>query len=405
MMNEAADRFESLELDDVNKNLTQAVFEILESTEPGSPEFDRWLQGLEAEFGTEIYAHLLSLLCHLRFSPNGAKRHWHQVVEHRSGLEEKLGRSVDLRVALASYFIHVHQELKNPTLIEMRLFERTKAFAYRDELTGLRNYRFFKLYLFHELDRSTQYCWPASLLLIDVDDFKPYNDRHGHVAGNEALTKLAEVILSCCRRVDVAARYGGEEFAIILPSTPKLGAEAVAERIRERVVEEAKVLDGLTVSIGLATHPGDAESAELLIRRADEAMYVAKDRGKNQVARYGDNRRSHRRFPVKMEGRLLAPGEEWSRFTTIDASEGGLCVTSESALEANDLVDMRLSLPSGKDDLTIAARVVRSNRADDGAYRTSVRLIEISNQDRHGLSMYLRAAEAAERLSEESEAE
>lgn len=375
-------------------NLTQAVFELLESTPLGSEDFAQSLGRIETQYGDQTFTQLLTLLCHLRFEPGEARRHWLAVIEHRKQLEEKWGAPVDLRVGLASYFINVEQQLKNPTIIEMRLFERTQAFAYRDELTGLRNYRFFELYLYHELDRSDQYSWPLSLVLVDVDDFKGYNDRHGHVAGNEALARIGELVVESCRRVDIAARFGGEEFAVILPATPKLGAEGVAERIRAAVEAESWSLEQITVSVGLATHPGDAERVEELIENADRAMYTAKARGKNQVVRYGESRRSHRRIAVEITGRLMASSPAWTELTTIDASEGGFRFESQVELVPNTLVDMRLELSDRDEHLTAACRVVNCSEASGGNYVTSVRVVDLSNLDRHHLTRYLRAAEA-----------
>ncbi|MEE8278134.1 MAG: hypothetical protein V3R89_05400, partial [Thermoanaerobaculia bacterium] len=97
------------------------------------------------------------MICHLRFEPEEAESHWRQLVEHRAAMEERLGLPVDLRVALASYFIEVQKKLENPKVIEMRLFEQTQAFAYLDDLTGLRNYRYLNEILEQEIDRSDRH--------------------------------------------------------------------------------------------------------------------------------------------------------------------------------------------------------------------------------------------------------
>ncbi len=376
--------------------LTRAVFALLESSATADSELPARLRELEDEHGEETYAQLLSLLCHLRFEPRRAKEHWLAVLDHRATLEEKWEAPVDLRVALASYFMHVERQLENPTLIEMRLFERTQAYAYRDELTGLRNYRFFELYLMHELHRSDQYSWPLSLILLDLDDFKAYNDRHGHMAGNEALAAVGQRVAECCRRVDVSARFGGEEFAVILPETPKLGAERVAERMRVAVEGQTLSHGSLTVSLGVATYPADAHSAEGFIQSADKAMYLAKSRGKNQVARFGDSRRSHRRVRVELVGELLGPERHWNRFKTVDASEGGFRFVSDVEPEVGSLIDIRLEVPGVDDQLTVAGRVIKSD-PEAGRFVTSARVIEMSSRDRHQLTEHLHQV-AARRL-------
>ena len=130
---------------------------------------------------------------------------------------------------------------------------------------------------------------PVSLLIMDVDFFKNYNDTLGHPAGDEVLRQLSAILKHTVRDNDIVARYGGEEFAIILPSTGKKGAAALAERIRKKVEkhkfpdEEVQPNGTLTISIGCATYPDDAVIMEDLIVAADRALYSAKAQGRNRV--------------------------------------------------------------------------------------------------------------------------
>jgi diguanylate cyclase (GGDEF)-like protein len=129
---------------------------------------------------------------------------------------------------------------------------------------------------------------PLSLLFIDLDGFKGVNDTHGHLFGSRALVEAAAVIRGSARETDVVARFGGDEFALVLPDTGSDGAFAVGERIRERVAAH-KFLAGdgldihLTVSVGVATLPDVAASADELMQAADKAMYRVKDAGKNGI--------------------------------------------------------------------------------------------------------------------------
>lgn len=170
-----------------------------------------------------------------------------------------------------------------------RLYKLTKQLAITDELTGLYNYRFLQGKLDEEIERSRRYEKHLSLLMIDVDDFKVFNDTHGHLAGDEALADLAKVMSTVVREVDVVARYGGEEFSIVLPETDAAGAYVVAEKVREAASEHLfEDEDGisrcsLTVSIGLSTYPAHAADKESLLRGADDALYHAKNGGKNRV--------------------------------------------------------------------------------------------------------------------------
>ena len=145
-------------------------------------------------------------------------------------MTDRLGTEVDLRVALASYFVQVNRQLRNPKIIELQLFAETERSASRDSLTGLCNYRLFREHLDRELQKGRRVDSTLSLVMIDIDSFKNYNDLNGHEAGNQVLISIASLLRSSSRDVDIAARYGGEEFALVLPSTSKIGACRVAER-------------------------------------------------------------------------------------------------------------------------------------------------------------------------------
>lgn len=170
--------------------------------------------------------------------------------------------------------------------------EELRKISITDALTGLLNRRYFQERLIEEVERSRRHLLPLSLMIIDVDDFKNINDTFGHPEGDEILRILAHSIRHYIRAIDVAARYGGEEFTIILPQTSKQDAAVIAERICRGIEQNGCFQDrfkgrgNLTVSIGLATYPDDAESIEDLVRHSDEALYAAKSRGKNCVVLY-----------------------------------------------------------------------------------------------------------------------
>ncbi len=155
----------------------------------------------------------------------------------------------------------------------------------RDSLTGLYNNAHFKELLEVEVKRSERYGHPLSLLMIDIDDFKKWQDKRGHLSGDRALKEIGNLIRSIVRGVDIVARYGGEEFAILMAETPKEMARLAAERVR-KAIESLNLVDGrdpLTVSIGVAEFPRDAREPEELIEKADMALYKAKREGKNRV--------------------------------------------------------------------------------------------------------------------------
>ena len=168
-------------------------------------------------------------------------------------------------------------------------FSRAEVEAITDGLTGLYNHRYLHERLEEELERARRQGTSLSLLFIDCDEFKAYNDLYGHKAGDAALARIARIIESCSRRMDLAARYGGEEFVLALVDTEASGALTVAERIRAGV-ESANQGDGrrLSVSIGLATCPDDASAKDELLDKADWAMYAAKRAGRNGVLAFSD---------------------------------------------------------------------------------------------------------------------
>jgi diguanylate cyclase (GGDEF)-like protein len=167
-----------------------------------------------------------------------------------------------------------------------RLHEVVREQAVTDELTGLVNRRRFVEALESEIARASRLGAPLSLLFADLDDFKRVNDCRGHAAGDDALRTFADLLRDALRGIDTAARMGGEEFAVLLPGTELEGAAAVAERIRTELSDRAIQRDavgggGLTTSIGVVQYRSG--TPDELIRRADAALYRAKEQGKNRV--------------------------------------------------------------------------------------------------------------------------
>jgi diguanylate cyclase (GGDEF)-like protein len=161
-----------------------------------------------------------------------------------------------------------------------------------DPLTGLHNRRYLEARLSEELNRSKRYDTPMSFMMIDIDDFKFYNDRNGHQAGDRALEITAQCLRSTLRKADVAARYGGEEFSILLPQANLHEAGMIADRLRRTIMNtrfphgESQPLGSVTLSIGLSSSSPSLDSVEAIIRAADRALYHAKSHGKNRAYAY-----------------------------------------------------------------------------------------------------------------------
>ena len=169
------------------------------------------------------------------------------------------------------------------------LYQRSAELTVTDDLTKLFNSRYLNVHLGREIKRSRRYGVTVSLIFLDLDGFKAINDQHGHLAGSRALYEVGQVIQETVREIDIVSRYGGDEFTIILPQTGAKGAGIIAERIRASIEERAFLSEQgldvrLTASFGVATFPDNGQSREELIQKADQAMYLIKDRGKNGVA-------------------------------------------------------------------------------------------------------------------------
>jgi len=190
-------------------------------------------------------------------------------------------------------FNEQHQEILEIFSTQMSMLlaniasrERIVNLAETDDLTGIWNKRYFRRQLPQEVERARVYALPLSLMIFDVDDFKQINDSFGHTVGDVVLSELCGAVRESLRPPDVFARFGGDEFAIILPHTDLTGARAVAERIMQKVKlltipadEEGSIK--CSISIGIADHE-QGNSAQDLVRRADEKLYTSKRSGKNR---------------------------------------------------------------------------------------------------------------------------
>ena len=185
-------------------------------------------------------------------------------------------------------FTEVASDLAN-AIEKAKLYEKTKELSMKDDLTGLYNRRFFNEHLEQEFLRAKRYDRIFSLIMLDIDNFKIYNDANGHLKGDDALVKTAEILKKNVRQTDIIARYGGEEFIILLPEIDHPAALRVSEHIRSIVEstgyenEKCQPLGKFTVTLGVATFPGKADSVIDIIDYADKALYAGKASGRNSV--------------------------------------------------------------------------------------------------------------------------
>ncbi len=172
-----------------------------------------------------------------------------------------------------------------------QFYEKIQELTLHDELTGAYNYRYFYPKLREEMRLASRYRQPLSVAIVDLDDFKHYNDTNGHLAGDSALRQIAQILINRLRKTDIVVRYGGEEFAVVLPVTNREGARKILEDLRKEI--ENYPFGGkeagkkLTISVGISTYPYDAREARELVEIADKGLYQAKNKGKNQICIYG----------------------------------------------------------------------------------------------------------------------
>jgi diguanylate cyclase (GGDEF)-like protein len=227
--------------------------------------------------------------------------------------------------------------------------------------------------------RSQRYALRLSLLMLDLDAFKRLNDLHGHLFGDLVLQRVGHVLRRALRDADIPCRFGGEEFAVILPETDRLGAYAVAERVRQRVAQGfTEPVRGKTVRVGLsggiAAYPEDGVEPAELLARADAALYIAKSQGKNRISLYHSERRGDIRYPAKPTTRcslVHEDGVEPCKAQPLNLSRSGALLEIGRACPGEAHVQVRFG---GRDaageprQWTVAGRVVRVE-AGPGALR------------------------------------
>ncbi len=301
----------------VSDRTRQKLLALVKGDRPDPGRFVSRLKEIRALEDVQAFAEAVRLLVNLDLPEPEGEAVLGEVLRHREAMTAALGRDPGLRVAAVDYLSNVDRRLVNPKILEMSEFERTERSAATDPLTRLYNRRFFREAIDREVRRGRRYGLSLSLAMLDLDDFKAINDLYGHLFGDLVLQRVARLVRRSVREADVACRYGGEEIAVILPETERLGAYAVATRIRARVESSFREEPTggravpLTLSGGIATYPEDGLEPEVLVARADEALYIAKRDGKNRITLHHRERRRWVRYPARPEARIrLECGEE-----------------------------------------------------------------------------------------------
>jgi diguanylate cyclase (GGDEF)-like protein len=235
---------------------------------------------LRAHHGPDYYSDLLFALTHKHYAASDAQVVWNRFLGHRDRLASQLGRNPGIAVAALDYLLNVEGGFARPTLIDELKLARLVDSATRDALTGLYDRASLALSLQRAFGEGTA---PISVIMLDLDHFKRFNDHHGHLAGDRALVRVSTIVRQSVRETDLPARYGGEELCVVLPGRSLEETLNVAERLRARIEQELGP-EGVTASLGIASFPEHAHDPLGLVAAADRALYVSKRSGRNRVS-------------------------------------------------------------------------------------------------------------------------
>ena len=283
---------------------------------------DAQLQGILENLGPlgpEYHSDLMELLTHRRFEPEQAQDLWRGIIRHKKKLENRLERSVGVRVAAADYLTNRRPTLESPRIVPRSEMDHLISQVSLDPLTGLLNRRFIDQTLRLEMQRTRRYGGLFTVLLIDLDHFKKINDEHGHVAGDEALVDVSRRIQAVSRETDILGRWGGDELLLILPQTSAADARILTGRLRHDIRQRPLVFHNgehcnATISIGIASYPDHGQTVQELLESASAALRAAKTAGRDteRVAEAG-----------KTEPLRELPERRWGDFNDDDPASDG----------------------------------------------------------------------------------
>ena len=239
------------------------------------------IDAVAEKWGDAVYSTIFQSLTHRMYAPAEARQHWFALMRHRRELIAQLGRNPGIAVVALDYFTNFSARPEKLGIIQESKLSEIAGFATKDELTGLYVRKVFESICTQQVNEAHRYNNSLCLLMADIDDFKQFNDTHGHQAGDQILKRIGPIINDTIRDADIAARYGGEEIAIIAPKTGLPEAFALGERLRQAIEQGFPAESGITLSIGIA-ELGRTRNKRGLIEAADRSLYRAKAQGKNR---------------------------------------------------------------------------------------------------------------------------
>jgi diguanylate cyclase (GGDEF)-like protein len=350
------------------------VARILDESRGDEAQLAARLDSLAARNGEETYQEILLQLVGKQFPVPVAARYWREALAQRAHRCQDGCAYTGVRSNLLGYLYQVVGEIADPRIIEADALAEFRHASVTDGLTGLYHQSYFKAHLQQVAERLQGQCGQGlAVVMLDLDHFKQYNDRCGHLAGDAALRQVAAILQRCVRQGDVAARYGGEEFALILHRLNLPQACMVVERIRQMIEatpfagEERLDRGCLTISGGIAIHPEDGTSARELLQRADERLYQAKQ-CRNTIFPLNRDQRRARRHPLQsvVAYRLDDPDGTSRTGLSRDLSCGGMTLACAEPLPLGVELEVHFQRPFWPVDGHARAVVRNAEPSRDG---------------------------------------
>lgn len=357
------------------------------------------LNELVSQHGDDACKVIFNTLATLDLPAAQAAEYWQLVQNHRKDLKNKLGRKVGLITAISDFLDTASQTPVMHNLVDSSIFERTVKGTTHDNLTGLFNRTYFDDTYSQQVSFARRYRGELSILFLDIDDFKEINDNLGHIAGDKALKKVAEIIDRTKRESDIAARYGGEEFVLLMPHTDSGNAYSLAERIRTELEKTAFEYNGqtfsLTVSGGLASFPGNSTDPENLLHMADSAVYLAKGSGKNIICQFKEEKRRYLRMNIQQPLLIQELGfykRQAKPAMSKNISMGGILLTCKQPIPIGTIMQVNVPIDN-TNPLLLIGRVVRVEKVSEEQYDIgmSISFNEMAKEANSEISCFLKS--------------
>lgn len=375
------------------QELQNSIIDCLQNYTEDESELISQLNQTLKNAGTQAYSLFFHILTHISFPPEKAKEHWLQLIEHHANLKNILNRNVNLRTAACDYFCTVDGSLVNPKLIEINVYDEEIKTSRIDFLTGLYSRSHLDKTFKIELKRAQRHKSDISIIFFDLDNFKQVNDTYGHLAGDQVLKKVAEIILTNQREEDTTVRYGGEEFVMIMPHTNSIQAIIFAERVREKVEQSVFTFDSqnvnITISGGISTFPKNGDKVKSLLKAADSALYSAKNSGKNEIVVYTKESRKYLRIDFIEEVNIERQNNDKKFDISIQSknlSKNGILFENSRPLEIGTRLKIKIPNEISPDPIEIEGIVARVELFENGKYDIGVSFLNMGKNMKSGIA-------------------